>query len=212
MASYLPSSIVSPYSICPGFWKTTCQLSDAHTAHTPECAEPWRYYSADGVFTDQQYDRTQSTGYTDGHGAILGYNQANRAGSWTGSLILTSFQGGWPALGYCDEGTNTYRGYQHNRGFMLWIGGPQKQWTLTNAAQVGSTISKTSSGSAYDSYATMEDMVSVSVQATSTNTHVRVGLTSDLGDNSVSNCLRQVPPPCELTALSVDGSRGAQDA
>jgi len=109
------------YDYCPGFWKTSCQLFSAHQALTPQCAEPWQDYSADGTFINQQYNRGSDTGYTDGHGAILGYHLASNL--WGGTLILTSFQGGSPALGKCYSGSGSYLTYQHNRGFMLWIGG-----------------------------------------------------------------------------------------
>ena len=72
-----------------------------YTALTPECAEPFEKY-ADGVFTDMQYKRTETTGYTDGHG-ILSYTQANKVSLvWSGTLILTGFQSGQPATGRCD--------------------------------------------------------------------------------------------------------------
>ena len=56
-------------------------------------------------------------------------------------------------------------------------------WALTNADDAGNTITKTSSGNSYDSHATMDNVVAVSVQATSTNQHKRVGLTSNLADS-----------------------------
>jgi len=108
-------------SYCHGFWKTSCQIENDNKALTPECAEPWKTYS-NGVFSDMQYDRSESTGYTDGHGAILGYTKANRQ-SGAPSLILTGFQGGSPALGQCRKSDGSYIGYSHNRGFFFWIGG-----------------------------------------------------------------------------------------
>merc|ERR1719437_13564 len=68
----VPARTGGASDICPGFWKTSCTMYDAETANTPECAEPWLSYSG-GTFTTQAYERTQGTGYTNTHGAIVGW-------------------------------------------------------------------------------------------------------------------------------------------
>ena len=106
-------------SYCPGFWKTSCRIQDDRVALTPECSSPYKVYSS-GVFSQQQYNRSQSTGFTSGTGSIEGYANANKVtASWTGTLILTGFQGGVPALGKCNKNTGAYITYAHNRGFFM---------------------------------------------------------------------------------------------
>jgi len=122
----VPARTGGASDICPGFWKTSCTMYDAETANTPECAEPWLSYSG-GTFTTQAYERTQGTGYTNTHGAIVGwFGLATQDQSvWTGRTLLTVFQHGWPAVSECVAGTHTYETYTHGKGFMFWIGGPQ---------------------------------------------------------------------------------------
>ena len=108
----------SSTSYCPGFWKTSCRIHDDSVALTPACSSPYKIYSSGGIFSQQLYNRSESTGFTDGHGSIQGYTAANRQ-SGAPTLILTGFQSGNPALAKCNKNTGAYITYAHNRGFFM---------------------------------------------------------------------------------------------